>query len=331
MKANSVSLITCITWARLLVRSTDATRPSRFSTTWCPTTRTTLGSRGRSSSLAHEGRPCCGGLVKDIIESQHKRSGSLAAAVGSSAAPSRDAVTKFAVANRLTYEGKVNRMEFAQTLMEEGLRSKLERDAMIKSARVKNGHMADVTRKLAHITSIRDAQLATKHDGAVVRGYSHTILVIRTSGARLRGSKRRRTRSTRQPPALWMVPLTCILSRCPLWTGSKVSTSFTMENFTSDPEIIFGQINASLDSSIHSTLAWLSINSPPRTTSNPYSLRLNKPSPRLSPISKRHIPATSQSRKASYPQPMCLSKVLSLHKPPHSTSLSVRSHASKRP
>jgi len=80
----------------------------------------------------------------------------------------------------------------------------------------------------------------------------------------------------------------------------SLSTSFAIEDLTSDREIIFQQ---SLDSSIHSKFAWPPCNSSPRTTSKPYSLRLNKPSPRttrLSPISERHTPATSShSRKAS--------------------------------
>ena len=98
------------------------------------------------------------GWVKDLIESQHKRSASLAAAVGSSVAPSSDAVLKFAVANRLTDNGKVNHMELAEALMEEDLAVKqvweLERDAMIKNVRAKNEDMEDVTHKLVHITSI---------------------------------------------------------------------------------------------------------------------------------------------------------------------------------
>ena len=46
---------------------------------------------------------------------------------------------------------------------------------MVKNTRAKNEDMKDVTRKLAHITSTREAQLAAKHADAVVRGYSHTI------------------------------------------------------------------------------------------------------------------------------------------------------------
>jgi len=51
----------------------------------------------------------------------------------------------------------------------------LKRDTMIENARTKNEDMEDVTRKLAHVTSIREAQLAAKHADAVVPGYSHTV------------------------------------------------------------------------------------------------------------------------------------------------------------
>jgi hypothetical protein len=119
------------------------------------------------------------GWVKDLIESQHTRSASLAAAVGSTTSPDGEPVPQFAVANRLSDDGKVNRMELAEALMEEYLAAKqvweLERDAMIKNARAKGEDMEDVMRKLAHITSIREAQLAAKHADAVVRGYSHVI------------------------------------------------------------------------------------------------------------------------------------------------------------
>ena len=46
---------------------------------------------------------------------------------------------------------------------------------MIKNARAKNEDMEGVTRKLAHIMSIRGVQLAAKPSDAVARGYSHTI------------------------------------------------------------------------------------------------------------------------------------------------------------
>ena len=53
------------------------------------------------------------GWVKGLIELQHKRFASLAAAVGGPVAASGDAVPKVAGANRLTNEGKVGRMELA--------------------------------------------------------------------------------------------------------------------------------------------------------------------------------------------------------------------------
>ena len=84
----------------------------------------------------------------------------------------------------------------------------LERDAMIKNARAKNGDMEDVTRKPAHTTSIRQTPLAAKHPDAVVRGYSHTFhqylgyVDIKSPAEMLQDAK---DASARQPPALWLV------------------------------------------------------------------------------------------------------------------------------
>jgi len=192
------------------------------------------------------------GWVRDLIESQHKRSASLAAAVGSLVAPSGDTVPMFAVANRLTDEGKVNRMELVEALMEESLAAKqvweLERDAMIKNARAKNEDMEDVTPKLAHITSIREAQLAAKQADAVVRGYPHTIrqylgyMDIKSPAEMLQDAKDafREAPTSSLDGALNIYPV----QMSPIDWFQSLSTSFTSEDLTSDPEIIFQQINA---------------------------------------------------------------------------------------
>ena len=174
----------------------------------------------------------------------------MAAAIGSSVAPSGDAVPKFAVAYRLMDEGKVNRIELAEALMEY-LAAKqvwgLERDAMIKNARAKNEDMENVTRKLAHIASIREAQLAAKHTDAVVRGYSHTIrqylvyMDIKSPAEMLQDAKDafREAATSSLDGALNIYPV----QMSPIDWFKSLSTSFTMEDLTLDPEIIFQQIN----------------------------------------------------------------------------------------
>jgi len=59
----------------------------------------------------------------------------LAAAVSGSVAPSGDVIPKFAVDKKLTDEGKVNRMELAEALVEEYLAAvwELECDSVIKN------------------------------------------------------------------------------------------------------------------------------------------------------------------------------------------------------
>ncbi|PPQ84926.1 hypothetical protein CVT24_000181, partial [Panaeolus cyanescens] len=80
--------------------------------------------------------------------------------------------------NKVSTDNKVNRMELAEALMRDYLASKqkweLERDSMILN---KEGlPLEDVTRKLAHITAIREAELAAKYSDAVVRGYEYFTL-----------------------------------------------------------------------------------------------------------------------------------------------------------
>jgi hypothetical protein len=89
------------------------------------------------------------GWVKGLIESQHNGSASLAAAVGSSVAPSGDVASKFAVVNRPMDDGKVNRMELTEALMEEYFSAKhvweWEHDAM-RFGKVPNFLMSKVCR-----------------------------------------------------------------------------------------------------------------------------------------------------------------------------------------
>jgi hypothetical protein len=193
------------------------------------------------------------GWVKNLIESQHSRSDSLSAAVsGSRTSPDGEHVPQFAVANKLSDDGKVNRMELAEALMEEYLSAKqiweVERDSMIKNARANNENMEDITRKLAHITAIREAQLAAKHADAIVRGYSHTIrqylgyMDIKSSSELLQDAKDalREAACSSLDGAMKIYPVQMM----PIDWFQSLSTSFTMEDLTSNSDAIYQQIDA---------------------------------------------------------------------------------------
>ena len=140
---------------------------------------------------------------------------------------------------------------------------------MVKNTRAKNDDMKDVTRKLAHITSIREAQLVAKHADAVVRGYSHTTRRHMDIRAQLRCCKSRKTRFARQPPASALNISPPLLS----YKVSRRRSRWRILHRIQNPS--FSKSTPSFDSPIDSKFA-----SPPRTTSRLYSLWLNKPSPR---------------------------------------------------
>jgi hypothetical protein len=106
----------------------------------------------------------------------------------------------------------------------------------------------DFTRQLAHIRSIQEAQLAAKHADTVVPGYSHTIrqyigyIDIKSPAEMLQDSKdafgEAATSSVDGAVNIYAVQM------FPIDWFQGLSTSFTMEGLTSDPEIIFKQINA---------------------------------------------------------------------------------------
>jgi hypothetical protein len=193
------------------------------------------------------------GWVKNLIESQHNRSILLSAVAGTTVtSPDGEPVPQFAVANRLSDDGKVNRMELAEALTEEYLSAKqvweLERDSMIKNARANNENMEDITRKLAHITAIREAQLAAKHADAVVRGYSRTIrqylgyMDIKSPSELLQDAKDalRETSTSSLDGAMNIYPVQMM----PIDWFQSLSTSFTTEDLTSDRDLIYQQIHA---------------------------------------------------------------------------------------
>ena len=205
------------------------------------------------------------GWVQDLIASQHTppppvtaaaaggpvAARALNAGVTSGAASSSVDTPKpaFAVANKLT-DNKVNRMELADALMTEYLTAQqaweLERDEMIKSA--KGNALVDVTRRLSHITPIREAQLASKYGDAVVRGYSHTIrqylgyMDVTSASEFLQNAKDalRRSASSSLDGSLKVYPV----QMQPIDWYQSLDTNFTMEDLTADPDLIEQQIDA---------------------------------------------------------------------------------------
>ncbi|KAF9525728.1 hypothetical protein CPB83DRAFT_885381 [Crepidotus variabilis] len=204
------------------------------------------------------------GWVKDLISSQHTQTtGSTTgtSTAGNSAAhsinPSASTLTsditakpQFSVANKLTDENKVNRMELAEALMQEYLSAKqaweLERDEMIKNASGQD--MDALTRRLAHITAIREQQLASKHADAVVRGYSHAIrqylgyMDIKTPAEALQDAKDslRESAVSSLDGSMNIYPV----QMQPIDWFQSLSTSFTMEDLTANPDLILQQIDS---------------------------------------------------------------------------------------
>ena len=120
-----------------------------------------------------------------------------------------------------------------------------ERDAKITKAKGKE--LDAVTRELARITPIRKAELAAKHADAVVRGYSHNIrqylsyMDIKSSAEILQDAKDalREAASSSLDSAMKVYPV----QMSPIDWFQGLSTSFTMEDLTSDPELIYQQVN----------------------------------------------------------------------------------------
>ena len=205
------------------------------------------------------------GWVKDLIAAQHTppppvtaapaggpaAARALNAGLTSGAASSSVDTPKpaFAVANKLT-DDKVNRMELADALMTEYLTAQqaweLERDEMIKSAQ--GDALEDVTRRLSHITPIREAQLASKYGDAVVRGYSHTIrqylgyMDVKSAAEFLQDAKDalRQSASSSLDGSLKVYPV----QMQPIDWYQSLDTNFTMEDLTADPDLIEQQIDA---------------------------------------------------------------------------------------
>ena len=179
--------------------------------------------------------------VKDLLEEQYQRAGT---------STPNDSDGSFAVANKLTGEGKVNRMELAEALMQEYLTAKsaweLERDKMIRETKPEN--MNDLTRTLAHITSVREAQLSAKYADAVVLGYSHTIrqylgyMDITSPAEMLQDAKDalRESSASSLDGSMKVYPV----QMSPVDWFQSLSTSFSPEDLTTNSDMIEMEINA---------------------------------------------------------------------------------------
>ncbi|TCD66802.1 hypothetical protein EIP91_000938 [Steccherinum ochraceum] len=201
--------------------------------------------------------------IREIIDGQHtagkisssddsENDGTVVAASGATVGPA------FAVSNKLE-DGTITRMELSNALMQEYLQAKqaweVERDAMIEEAlQLKLGSgessaaLNALTRKLAHTTAAREAQLSAKYADAVVRGYTHNVreyigyLDIRTPAEALQDAKDslREAAMSSMDGSLKVYPV----QMTPIDWFEGLSTSFTMEDLTQDPELIVQQIRA---------------------------------------------------------------------------------------
>ncbi|TCD60728.1 hypothetical protein EIP91_009622 [Steccherinum ochraceum] len=198
--------------------------------------------------------------IREIIDAQHTRGQISSTDDSENDGTQASAVVgpSFAVSNKLS-DGTLTRMELSNALMQEYLEAKqaweVERDAMIETAlRLKLGSadssaaLNALTRKLAHTTAAREAQLAAKYADAVVRGYTHNVreyvgyLDIRTPAEALQDAKDalREAAMSSMDGSLKVYPV----QMTPIDWFEGLSTSFTMEDLTQDPELIVQQIRA---------------------------------------------------------------------------------------
>ncbi|KAF9530520.1 hypothetical protein CPB83DRAFT_882060 [Crepidotus variabilis] len=200
------------------------------------------------------------GWVRQLIASQ-SNSATGGASKGTGAAHSinlspptsiSDTTTKpqFSVANKVAQDSQVNRLELAAALMQEYLAAKqaweLERDEMMKNASDKD--LDALSRRLAHITAIREQQLAAKYGDAVVRGYSHAIrqyfgyMDIKTPAEALQDAKDslRESAVSSLDGSMKVYPV----QMQPIDWFQSLSTSFTMEDLTANSDLILQQIDS---------------------------------------------------------------------------------------
>jgi hypothetical protein len=131
----------------------------------------------------------------------------------------------------------------------------LERDAMIEEAMgidpstpESQRKLNNLTRKLAHITAVREAQLSAKYSDAVIRGFSHNVreymgyMDMKSSAEFLQEAKDslREAAMSSLDGSLKVYPVQ--MTPINWWQG--LSTNFTLEDLTQNPDLIKNQIEA---------------------------------------------------------------------------------------
>ncbi|THH32074.1 hypothetical protein EUX98_g2088 [Antrodiella citrinella] len=204
------------------------------------------------------------GWVQDLISAQQAElatsSMSPARAIVQPKKSSAGPKPAFAALSKLAGSSKsVSRMELSNMLMQEYLEAKnaweAERDQMLsKALKLKlgsaesNDALNDLTRELVHTTAAREAQLAAKYTDAVVRGYSHNVrefvsyLDVKSPAETLQEAKDslRESSMSSVDGSLRVYPV----QMTPINWFEGLSTSFTLEDLTSDPVLIEQQIQA---------------------------------------------------------------------------------------
>ncbi|KAJ7069144.1 hypothetical protein C8F01DRAFT_977064, partial [Mycena amicta] len=190
--------------------------------------------------------------IRDIMARQHAREQDLAASIAAANSARKFATVPqpvFDISNKAVGE-TLNRIELSELLMNEYLYTKqdweLERDRLINQATQRS--LNALTRQLAHITDTRQAQLASKYADAVVRGYTHTVrqymgyLDISNPAEALQDAKDsyREAAMSSLDGSMNVFPV----QLTPLDWFVGLTTSFTLEDLTQDPEVIRLQISA---------------------------------------------------------------------------------------
>ncbi len=155
--------------------------------------------------------------------------------------------------------GTLTRLELSEALMHEYLIAKqsweLERDALIEEASSLNSglpgssaNLASSSRKLAHLTAAREAQLSIKHADAVVYGLYHTVrqnlgyMDIKTAPEFLQDAKE--AYRVAQMLSVDGISKVFPVQLSPIDWFRGLESSFTLEDLVSDPSSILRDIDA---------------------------------------------------------------------------------------
>ncbi|TCD66126.1 hypothetical protein EIP91_001735 [Steccherinum ochraceum] len=157
-------------------------------------------------------------------------------------------------ASKISDTGTINRIELSNALMQDYLTSKqaweTERDQMMEDA-IKAANSADalntLSRRLAHTTATRKAQLAAKYTDAIVRGYTHNVreyvsyLDVKTTAEALQDAKDalREAAASSMDGSLKVYPV----QLSPIDWFEGLSTAFTPEDLTTNADALVQQIN----------------------------------------------------------------------------------------